>query len=451
MMYGVGIHSIATAHPMHQTPNRIHSWICENKLGLVAIFAFGFHLFVSPMIPNIMGYTFLRHCGTVVLICSACICLRPRQMAPFAFWIGWAGLTCLLGAMRSGLLPNFASVATLLGWFPAVYVLSRNATRSSDLLFRKVYILFCLVSSIIAIDQFYALTNIGSYVAQITEYNEVHTEALLLQSYNRVVGFCGNPNQMAYLSCIGIVALYSSFIRNCSSFLQGIYLVAFMSLAMSIIFTYSRTGVFTLIVTILMITIFALISKRNKRSIKLVCIHTLLIALLCVLCHSLLSNVYDRLPIVEWVDRAYLSLDAMEIRYSIWQDALDVLEESPIIGYGFGSLEGLLVVDNEALYVLRNAGIIGLLIFILTFNVLPLLMGIRVKVYGDRDYSLWLGLIVLMVFGLTAAPLSYVAQSGFVAWLWGANDIRCVNTNSFVPNSQRGSVNYRRCKLFTAL
>jgi O-antigen ligase len=392
-----------------------------NRLAILVIFVFGFHIFLSPMIPNISSYVFLRHCGTLALIGIACLYFRPRHIGVFALWICWSLLTFLLGELRSGLFPNIASVTTMLVWFPVVYMLSRSASASSDRLFRKAFLLFCIVSSVVAIDQFYAWTNIGRDIAQITEYNEVHTGALLFESFHRVVGFCGNPNEMALIACMGIVAVFS-LIRKPTQISLRVVILTLLLFIVTTLFTFSRTGI-AAIFCMLFLLIFLKQQRRPKRRV----LDSTLVWIGIAACVFIMVSfwrdyLYETFPITQWIDRATLSQEALQTRYSLSKQGLEVLDETPIFGYGFGSIEGQVIVDNGFVYVLRNTGIIGLSIFIFTFYVLPMRSIILSKAYTSGDYSLVLGLAVLLIFALSAGQIIYVTQSGFVAWLWGAAD-----------------------------
>ena len=205
-----------------------------------------------------------------------------------------------------------------------------------------------------------------------------------------------------------------------------------------VLFLFSRAAYLALAVGM-----FFLFAIKNKK---------LLVPLLLVVVYwqvALPQKVQDR--ILETTD-VYGELDrASELRLIVWQNAIDLFYESPIIGMGYGvfSESGFVVGDAHNIYlrILAEQGLVGLMIFLILLFVL-FVQGIKLFLGGDDDPSRGLGLgffmciIVLMVNNMFGDRWTYTEVSAYL-WVFAALVVRC-NIISSQKDAERKTVKKRK-------
>ena len=132
---------------------------------------------------------------------------------------------------------------------------------------------------------------------------------------------------------------------------------------------------------------------------------------------------------IEMTTNVYGELDeSSERRIMVWQDSLELFNESPLIGVGFGVFRfmGFNLGDTHNIYlkILAEQGLVGITIFLILLIVL-FIQGMKLYANGDEPLSKALGLgftisiIVLILNNMFGDRWTYIEVSSFL-WVFAA-------------------------------
>lgn len=197
---------------------------------------------------------------------------------------------------------------------------------------------------------------------------------LIDNSKHRIYSTYGNPNIAAgwfVLNIIMILYLFKikSFSYNEKSLKDDKikYIIQLLIILLALFFTGSRGGLISLVITIIIMSLF------GKTSFKKRLLFFLTLILICCLSYTIFKNI----PFIS----KYIVAHPFEVsfypRVNIWKDGLDMIKEKPITGWGvlatFEKGNELMVrygrwtihLHNIWLAMFGSLGIVGFLIYIL--------------------------------------------------------------------------------------
>lgn len=224
------------------------------------------------------------------------------------------------------------------------------------------------------------------------------------ESFYKVVGSYDNPAGFAATLCAGLPFIGFVIRRNQYKYIRFVALLAGIIISIAVIISNSRTG----LVCVATICVLFLYGKKQKRILQILFFvgFTLLI-----------------------IGSYWMKKDSADGRLLIWKCAINMIKDSPILGYGMGGFEAhymdyqakyfethgwqgrfAMLADNvklpfnEYLSVLLSFGLIGLLIL---FVAIAFLIYCCKKNPTDEKKIAACTLILIAIFSLFSYPFTY--------------------------------------------
>lgn len=231
-----------------------------------------------------------------------------------------------------------------------------------DVPFYKLIILFSvgpLISSVVSIIQYFNLFGIAELL-----FLAFSSEERMLYGITRAVGILGNPNYAAFFQLSGFISLLCIPITKTKRIkYKFIYYAILLSCVLSILITFSRTGLITLV---LIIFIYLIIQRKFKPLIILI----LLISFAVLNVNKLITDTrYSKIMENNGVlDETFGGRSTY-----IWGGKLAQFTESPFFGIGpakdskENTVFSTTIYDNSYIYLLVTCGLIGFLIMMVFF------------------------------------------------------------------------------------
>jgi putative inorganic carbon (hco3(-)) transporter len=223
-----------------------------------------------------------------------------------AFYISSAGV------LKAGGMFLVLFFQPILSYFPAAYLLQKEANKA---LLLKVFFWLIIVLSVYGIFQYY--TKIGLPVAWWGNPVEPKRALSVFNHPNAFAMFIG-PLLAFCLPFLFSTKLYSDYLK--SNWQRYIPAAAFLTGLFAFVLTLSRSGWLAMICVII---IFALLAKDKR--VRLFMLVLLLAASLTV---AITPKLRERVTIVFQGEKATLS------RFSLWNTAWRMIDNSPVTGHG---------------------------------------------------------------------------------------------------------------------
>lgn len=262
--------------------------------------------------------------------------------------------------------------------------------------FFLVAILFLL--AVFSYMQRFNLFGVNDFVLKFVSNSEKYDALLKEVRGARVIGFAGNPNVFAFLFVYLLIVLWGFKQYYLTRGLLAFQVLIIFSI-FGLLFTLSRTGLLSLLVGFVTLTIFTLGS--NDRHFAGVNYHIkramLLFFSLIIVYLILTTNYFQESVLFRFVDSSNLSEStSFQSRLVEWEANLSIIASRPIWGVGPLSRSGIQAVDNEYLLILRSYGLVGL---VTIFTLLYQLLKWSRKRRGSRGVSdaLILSSLVMMI------------------------------------------------------
>lgn len=263
-------------------------------------------------------------------------------------------------------------------------------------------------------------------IMSVIEYRSVETWHYKEGSRFNIAGMQPNDLALFFTQCLPVFLSFVLFKKAINS--RIFYLVLISICFAALMFTYSRGAYISIIVAFLVIGIFAGMKNLLKLSLGIIII---LLPISIIFGHGniLPVSVTERFQSITKKD------ESIETRQNVWKIAKDYIVQSPLFGYGFNAKSYLLPLDthNMFLNILLEAGVLGLIFFLLIFLTgFKLALRVFKSSEDSFDKALSLGLmgsLVAMVvgnffgsrFNLFASNGYFVALLGMVARLDSEN------------------------------
>ena len=297
----------------------------------------------------------------------------PKWRAPFfTATIILASASIILGLLTAylnyGEISNWALLNRGLGWFILVsycYLggwLTQNVSDETCEKAIKIFALFFFLSTIFFLAKFF-----------IFELNKSFMD-VGKENYDALSGFMGNRNAYAFLF-VSVLALCSVFKSHNNRFLSdGVFAFFWLCVPFIAIFNGSRAGWILLVLTVI-IGIFYL----KRKSLKLIILPIILSTVVLTGFYQVNKNIILRENQIRRTQHAFEWVGSDQLRLRVVDDALALWRESKITGTGLG---GFLIeqeekysgkarrygkafdqIDNSALWILTEMGMLGALAF----------------------------------------------------------------------------------------
>lgn len=278
--------------------------------------------------------------------------------------------------------------------------------------FYKLIILFLvgpLISSVISLIQYFNLFGIAELL-----FLAFSSEERMLYGITRAVGVFGNPNYAAFFQLSGFISLLCIPITKKIKY-KFIYYSILLICALSILVTFSRTGLITLV---LVIFIYFIIQRKFKSLLILILL--LFFAILNI--DKLITN--TRYSTIIENDGVMDETLGGRSTY-IWDGKLEQFAGSPFFGIGpakdskENTIFSTTIYDNSYIYLLVTCGLIGFLIMTIFF-----LAQIRYFYLVRRLHRQLFVFIILLniaigVFFITTDLIKHVIFTSFFYFLIG--------------------------------
>ncbi|AXO95508.1 O-antigen ligase family protein [Bacillus cereus] len=362
----------------------------DEKLGLAYLLLF------IPMRPFLAAYnTGFKFIGIFIILALLCKLLLQykhniSKLFSFHYFEIAYFLFCLFGSIV-GLINGVSIIAvimqlhTLLLFYIVFYVVSRLFFHHDDFLF------FAKITFIASV-----IISIHGLIEKLSLRSMLLPEAwkaLVLAPTNkiRIYGMAGGPNELAlYLTLAFLISLY--LLQNASVLMKYIVYIGLTLIATTLWLTYSR-GAF---LTILIFAFLYIIIQRSIPYWKTLLIVTLT-SFLCATGISLMTNYFEGDSLgtkrfSEALSEETVELSKQDGRIYYVKKALEIFQDKPITGYGFGTFGDAATQtysspiykiynitwnfysDNQYIQLLAETGILGtILILIFTLGMFSIM------------------------------------------------------------------------------
>jgi len=321
--------------------------------------------------------------------------LFPSITIPFALIILWSGLSFIIAANSAYVLAGFPRLLT--GFFLFIYTANFLKTREDILYVIKCVAITITFSGILGILQYISgpfpfLAFLGARKFQvIMGYSDI--------SISRVSGLFGHPNNFAHLMVAFLPLMFVCAIAVTGFGLRVLCSFSFALGLMSLVLTFSRNGWLSFVTSLLVIAIFLLKRKRQKRlrgaQVRLIILGMIAIVLIA----PYFSQIITRLTRDDY--------GAAYSRIPQAHTALKIIATKPITGVGFGNYKfavvpyldeygdiiGGQVLHNMFLLITAELGLPAFAMF-LWISILLFKQGVRAIASADKLKNLFaLGLL----------------------------------------------------------
>jgi O-antigen ligase len=275
--------------------------------------------------------------------------------------------------------------------------------------FIKWILVGTLVAACIAILQYFDWMGIGRLTLNIYGAGSVHAEKF--DAWRRVIGTMKNPNDFAMLMVTGLGITFGAWRWYRPKLM--LWTISTASL-LAILFTLSRSGFLGLVivggvVVFLRILWMRHISKRKWLG-QLAILFFLMILFglpIGVLLPQEVSKLQEMTPVerVSYVRSNQIILlverytrSSENSRFLLWQSEIDIVLESPWLGWGPAKTTHERIVDSEYLLYLRRYGLVGIIVyFFLYIRVLSAAYrSLKIHPYDSAKWGLNVSVIAIL-------------------------------------------------------
>ncbi len=194
-----------------------------------------------------------------------------------------------------------------------------------------------------------------------------------------VYGFPNSP--AAFYSVYVLFLVGTLFARHDDGSFRFLYGFAFLIVTSIITMTLSRSGLATLVFLIGLLLLFGI---RRK----------LLVLVLVVICGLVVFYIFSSMPdmfAAFWfkIERTFNSDDFSSGRTEIWENAINLIMQRPVLGFGFESFSNYSDFDtphNQYLELTYKAGLLGSTVFFMMISCF-IWMGLRSKILLYRQFA----------------------------------------------------------------
>lgn len=338
-----------------------------------------------------------------------------------------SNLVSLSWAILRGYMPIIGDFNTIFSLFRNIIIIVAGLIfgKSLNVSFSKLLIFLSIgpiVSSIVSLIQYFNIGGMGAYL-----YLRFSNVDNLWYSVVRAVGIYGNPNYAAFFQAIGLACLlWIGWPKNFISKLILFFLIALSF--MSILVTFSRTG---LIAAVLCILVFLIIKRKI---ILLFFIGFILTIAIIPNIPKLISN--TRFSTIAEEDKA-IDVTMSGRSDEIWAKKLEKLYVSPFFGIGPAKSDesdtafATNLYDSSFFYLLITTGIVGCLIIMIFFFYEIKYFYTLKNSLADSIFTYFLSInIIVIIFFITtdlfASPIFssffYFSIGTFVSYSMRIND-----------------------------
>ncbi|MDV7785565.1 O-antigen ligase family protein [Enterococcus gallinarum] len=222
-------------------------------------------------------------------------------------------------------------------------------------------------------------------------------------------GITGQTGQNAFFICIFLCILTTYFLFNLrknkgKAFFQSLFIL----LGFICLLTTGKRGHLLSIVLAFLVVLFLFFKKQKQYRKYFIVIVTLLLMGVIVL----LNTSYFQIILLKF----YSLLDSGDLtngRLALWNYTIQLFENNPLIGTGFGSIREIFNMEAHNIYlqILAETGVIGFIIYIFLFISM---FRESIKYYNSKNINVLISLFVqcfFLFYGLTGNPLY---DSGFM-------------------------------------
>ena len=230
----------------------------------------------------------------------------------------------------------------------------------------------------------------------------------------RLYGIYTDPNYASMLALITILISIFFFIKSEKLFYKIIYILIILLSYIFIVFTYSRTGLISLLIAIFIFSFYYL-NKFLSKNIFLSLIISSILLLIIAFLPTPLRSFYNHIFPTKIERNSYVeNIDISNNRFDIWSSGVIAISDHPILGIGYrniksyfnGNYPGTYIANHDKAYELHNVvlnilisqGIIGLIPFsIFSFLIIKLIWKTKNQTYSDQKYLIILLLISIII------------------------------------------------------
>jgi O-antigen ligase len=336
--------------------------------------------------------------GIVVLYPKRVLSILRDPLNQVYFWV--LGLL-ILSSILSLLISIFQGYIPILQDVNSIFVLVRNFLIFTVGLVvgRRIIILSenllavlsvgFLVSALISIIQYYNFFGLGEVL-----YLIYGSERRILYGITRAIGSVGNPNNAAFFQSIGYILLLIVGMPK-TSFKKIIYIVSFVLIVLSILITFSRTGLVAII--FVSIVYFGHTYRSKGILVPIVCFIIVGYSALSFFSNSRYSELF--------VDGGSVDLTFNNRLDVIWAKRIDQFLDNPFFGIGTqkatesNTIFSVTTFDNSFLLLLTTTGFVGAFIYFMFFYfVIYYFRSRRRKYFGIYLYFVLFHILILIYF-----------------------------------------------------
>lgn len=340
-----------------------------------------FSSYIGHSIPLLFIYLF------------AILCLIANSIGRFDYidtllvlGAGWIFLTAIYRIEDlSSVTSSINAISTLIAfyWFPKAFSLYGHGRR-----------LFSFLLLLGLIPVLYSIAGLIANLFGVADFSLFYKNSFIFQSV------FPNPNGFGILSMTGAISVYflAKSYRN-----KGFWLLFFTNFLL-LIASFARGAILPFLLLIFLYEAF-LEPKRSKGKKILL---SALGVLLAVIVFSLLTNVTGPKNTLT---------KTLQTRSAIWVQALNIVKENPLWGYGDTAVRASFEVNNKAVRAAHNSfidrslryGILPVLCFVFWFAVQFLIIGWHVLT-GPRQERIW----AILWMGIGALFLQAFVRTTFI-------------------------------------
>ncbi|MDR3270735.1 MAG: O-antigen ligase family protein [Peptococcaceae bacterium] len=279
-------------------------------------------------------------------------------------------------------------------------VIALDLGRPEQMILRRVFLVGFFLSMFLSWGQYLNLAYMNSWLTPLLA--PAHLDNLVNANPPRVVGTFDNPNVMGVFAVMTLALIVPRFYFQRQSTQVAALLWLLCGLTVKLAFlTISRTALLSCAAVLVFYSVWALLKFHLNRQILL----------RVVLLFVLTMTVFLTSP-REFTTRMGEATNIQKSTSAIghlmqWDEAMIVIQQSPILGWGTGKTQMTTLVDDEYILITRRYGIAGLLAYV-WFFVKPVTLAAR-RIRGNYTFSSESGYTepgVLLAIGLIGATLA---------------------------------------------
>ena len=255
----------------------------------------------------------------------------------------------------------------------------------------------------------------------------------------RLYGVYADPNYASILAMLSIVIAIYFLLKSNKKIFKILLSISIAISYIFIIFTYSRTGFISLVVTICVLSFLYFKKIRYKTTITSILVSISIVSIILILPSPIRSS-YNSLYTHKIERNSYVeNIDISNNRFDIWSSGINAFFDHPILGIGFKNIKpyftenypNTYIAQHDKAYELHNVilnisisqGIIGLIPFILfTFLIIKRIWKVIIQKNPREEYFIILILTSIIVSiscaSMFISDILYMyTPSGVIFWI----------------------------------